>query len=207
MGLDWDPLNRPRPGFEEEFATLVARLHAEGESTDVVDRMNEITEPVFQTLGAPRVGIDPAADDWLRGKVDADKYDQARSRMHGYYVLDLLPECDGFPVYTNYPMSPQLDRYSFRGAFLNDVEDVLGPQLFERAHRYQSAEQLEDYGEQLVALARKLARKERVMEVESRRDPGDFEEGSAESRAHILFAAGRWCLYWARRGHGLAPWF
>jgi hypothetical protein len=34
-----------------------------------------------------------------------------------------------------------------------------------------------------------------------------FEDQTPASHAHILFAAARWGLYRARRGHGLAPWF
>ena len=205
MGLDWDPLPRPKPEHATEFATLLARLQSTGDET-VLDRMNAISTPAFATLGAPRIGIDDAADDWLRTKVAEDDYYETYMKMHGYYVLDLLPPCDGFPVYTNYPTWPKLDRCSFRGSFLNDAREDLGP-LYDEGYRYMSDAQLLDYGERLVACARGFAREHRIMEVELVTGLPSYAAGSLESRAHIMFAAGRWSLYWSRRGHGLAPWF
>ena len=208
MGLDWDPLARPKPEHAEEFAALLARLQATGDET-VLDRMNAISTPPYATLGAPRIGIDDAADDWLRTKVSEDDYYETYMKMHGYYVLDLLPPCDGFPVYTGYPNHPTwpgLDRYSFRGSFLDDARADLGA-LYDEGFRYKSDAQLLDYGERIMACARRFARQHRIMEIELVRNCPDYVHGSAESRAHIMFAAARWCLYWSRRGHGLAPWF
>ncbi len=180
---------------------LLARVQA-GDHT-VLDRMNAISTPVYETLGAPRVGYDDAADEWLRTKVgDDDHYDMCM-KMHGYYVLDLLPACDGFPVYTSSAW-PKLDRTSFRGSVLDGVREVLG-RLFDEAFRFKSAVELEDYGERLMACARRFARRHRVMEIELVRERPDVTAGRAESSAHILFAAARWCLYWSRRGHGLSP--
>ena len=205
MGLDWDPLPRPKPEHAAEFAALLARLQATGDES-VLDRMDVISTPPYATLGAPRVGHDDAADGWLRSHVGDDDFYDMSMKMHGYYVLALLPPCDGFPVYTNYPMWPKLDRYSFRGAFLDDVRAELGA-LHDEAYRYQSAGELEDYGERLLACARRFARTHRIMEIELVRDRPESASDSPRARAHVMFAAARWCLYWARRGHGLAPWF
>ena len=204
VALDWEPLARPKPEHAEEFAALLARLQATGDES-VLDRMNAISTAAFETLGAPRVGFDDAADEWLRAKVGDDDFYDMSMKMHGWYVLDLLPACDGFPFYSSHRGWPKLDRYSFSGSFLMNARDELGALLFE-AFRYMSAEQLEDYGERLLACARRFARERRIMEVELV-DLPDFEKGSPEARAHVMFAGGRWCLYWARRGHGLAPWF
>ena len=205
MGLDWDPLPRPRPEHAAEFAKLLARLQATGDES-VLDRMNAISTPPYATLGAPRVGYDDAADDWLREQVGDDDFYDMSMKMHGYYVLDLLPPCDGFPVYTHYPAWQKLDRYSFRGARLADARAELGA-LYDEAFRYHSAEQLEDYGERLLACARRFAREHRIMEVELVAGLPEYASQSAEARAHVIFSAARWCLYWSRRGHGLAPWF
>ena len=198
MALDWAPLPLPKPGHAEEFAMLLARVKS-GDHT-ALDRLASIATPVFETLGAPRVGYDDEADEWLRTKVGEDDHYEMCMKMQGYYVLDLLPACDGFPVYTSSSW-PKLDRYSFRGAVLDNVRDTLGA-LYHEAFHFKSANELEDYGERLNACARKFARRYRVMEIELVRLP---PAGKAEARAHVIFAAARWCLYWSRRGHGLAP--
>jgi hypothetical protein len=213
MGLDWNPLARPKVGRAEEFAQLFHTLEGGAESDDkekLLERLGEISQPPFELLGAPRVGFDAAADEWLReslrenGKLD--DLERVRESMHGYYVLDLLPPCDGFPIYSNYGAYDGLDRYSFRAKFLDDLEDILGPELYERAYKRMLPAELEEYGNQLLATARAFAESRGVAGIaEGPEPPDDF--GSDESRAHILFAAARWCLYWAKRGHGLDPWF
>jgi hypothetical protein len=195
---DWEPLGRPRPEHAQEFATLLARLQATGDES-VLDRMNAIAIPPWETIGAPRIGIDDAADDWLRARVSEDDLYETSMKMYGYCVLDLLPPCDGFT--TNEPTWPKLDRYVFRGAQLRQVRRELGA-LYEEGQHYKSAGELEDFGERLTTHARRFARTHRVMEVELVRSvPSD----ATGAHAYVLFAAARWCLYWARRGHGLAP--
>lgn len=214
MGLDWSPMAKPRPGFEEEFITIFRALEGEPRSESELqarlDRFREISDPPHTLMGAPRVGYDGAADQWLRERLERagrqGEYDTARKEMHGYYVLDLLPPCDGFPPYSNYGAYEGLDRYSFRGSFLQDVEDVLGPELMAQAHRSMLADELERYGTKLLETARSFARAHGVERVEHE-PPPDGDEGSPASRAHVIFAAAKWCLFWARRGHGLEPWF
>lgn len=203
MGLDWEPLARPRPEHAAEFETLLSHLQATGDES-VLDRMNAISIPPYETLGAPRIGIDDAADEWLRTRVSDDDFYEMCMKMHGYYVLDLLLPCDGFPVYARSPTWPKLDRCTFRGALLADVRDDLGG-LYDEADLYKSADELEDYGERIMARARRLAREHRIMDVEIVTGLPSYEPRSIEARAHIMFAAARWCLYWSRRGHGLAP--
>src|SRR5512140_50841 len=125
MGLDWNPLARPKAGNEAEFDRLFSLLNGKEplyltvfsaffgitspkrKREKRLARFREISEPPFETLGAPRVGFDAAADAWLRARLDAKgkagEFENARRQMHGYYVLDLLPPCDGLPLYTNYP--------------------------------------------------------------------------------------------------------
>src|SRR4029079_13878497 len=108
MGLDWNPLARPKPGFEAEFERLLAidvRELSEAEEAALRERFAEVSGAPFERVGAPRVGYDAAADDWLRDKLrDTNREDQLPERlaaMRGYYVLDLLPESPGFPIYTS----------------------------------------------------------------------------------------------------------
>lgn len=107
-------LPQPKRGYEAEFARLLPLLE-DSDAETLRERFFEIITPVFETLGAPRVGIDEAADEWLRTKVSPARFEEARNRMRGYYVLDLLPSCDGFPLYSNYHAGQEgRDRYSFR---------------------------------------------------------------------------------------------
>lgn len=212
MGLDWNPLARPKDGHEEEFVQLFRTLQEKtpGHNEELLARFHEISLAPFEALGAPRVGFDAAADEWLRESMrEAGRLDElaeAQSAMKGYYVLDLLPPCDGFPVYSSNGAYDGVDRFSFRAKFLDDVEDVLGPDLYQRAYERMLAFELEAYGNQLLAKAREFAASRGIGAAAETAEPPE-EFGTDESRAHILFAAARWCLYWAGRGHGLEPWF
>lgn len=231
MGLDWNPLARPKPGMEGEFERLLAELDSEEvprgkgllgrllgprrlsktEREARLERYNAISDAPYVTLGAPRVGFDAAADAWLRGKLEAkgklSELDEARRAMHGYYALDLLPPCDGFPLYTNYGAYEGLDRYSFRAQFLNDVRDVIGEDLHAQAWNRMLARDLLAYADALEGKARPWAERAGVLDVAQATEAPELREDDAASQAHILFAAIRWCRFWAARGHGLEPWY
>lgn len=200
---------RPKRGHEKEFAKLFRALEKyEPKDGDAkLARFREISEAPFETLGAPRVGFDAAANRWLASRVkDKRKRAKAMESMKGYYVLDLLPECDGFPQYTNYGAYDGIDRYSFRAQFLNDVEEILGKRLMTLAYKRMLADELARYGDALLDKARAFAKREGVSRVEKLREVA-YDETSAESRAHIMFAAARWCRYWSKRRHGLEPYY
>ena len=228
MGLDWNPLARPKAGNEAEFDQLFSLLigkeplyltafsaffgitSPKRKREKRLARLREISDPPFATLGAPRVGFDAPADAWLRAKLEAkgkaDDFENARRQMRGYYVLDLLPPCDGFPLYTNYPLYEGLDRYSFRAQFLNDCRDIIGAELHERAWEQMRAPELAAYADALEAKLHPWAERERVAHVEHAPEPPELAENDPASKAHVLFSAIRWCRFWAARGHGLDPW-
>jgi hypothetical protein len=200
---------RPKRGHEKEFVKLFRALekYEPEEGDEKLARFREISQAPFETLGAPRVGFDKAANAWLAARVkDKRKRAKAMQSMKGYYVLDLLPECDGFPRYTNYGAYEGIDRYSFRAQFLSYAEATLGKRLMARAYERMLADDLMDYGDALLDKARAFAKREGITRVKPQRD-ADYDETSAESRADVMFAAARWCRYWAKRGHGLEPWF
>jgi hypothetical protein len=199
---------RPKRGLDAEFAKLFRAMEkkepVEGDTR--LARWREISEAPFETLGAPRVGFDKAANAWVAKRVTKAKRAKTIEAMKGYYVLDLLPECDGFPQYTNYGAYDGIDRYSFRGQFLSDVEEVLGKRLMTLAYKRMLADELARYGDALLDKARAFAKREGVTRVEKLREVA-YDETSAESRAHIMFAAARWCRFWAKRRHGLEPYY
>jgi len=231
MGLDWNPMARPKPGMEAELERLVAEIDAgavsrgEGlvarllgarrlskqETEARIERFREISEAPYVTLGAPRVGFDPAADAWLRGKLEAGgklaELEQTRAETRGYWVLDLLPPCDGFPLYTNHGAYEGLDRYSFRAQFLDDAREIIGKDLHARAWNKMFARELAAYADALEVKARPWAERAGVIAMATTADAPPFGEDDPASQAHILFSAIRWCRFWSARGHGLEPWF
>lgn len=209
MGLDWNPLARPKAGHEREFERIL-ELDLEALSSQeqrrVIARFQDISEAPYETLNAPRVGVDPAADEWLVQQVTASggSLATAKKHMQGYYVLDLLPENPGLPAYFSSGYDG-VDRYTFRGDFLDDVSDLLGEELFDDAFSTMNAAELKAYGERILAIARAFAAEHGLQHLEAQREPPDDEQASPQARAHVLFAAAHWCLFWSERGHGLEP--
>ncbi|MES2639939.1 MAG: hypothetical protein V4850_10670 [Myxococcota bacterium] len=190
------------------------RLRYSGERDALRARFFELSLAAYTTVGAPIVGHDASADAWILevarrprdGQVPTEEEVVAKVRSFaGYRVLALAPPSDGLPVYCNAILNPHLELVSFRAAFLNDCEDVIGADLLASARRPMSADKLVAYGNALLERVRAWAVAHGVSEMEHRRDPPDDLESPA-GRAHIGFSAAKWCLYWGGRGHGLDPW-
>ena len=224
MGLDWNPMARPKAGFEAEYQSILSLdLDSldEPEQQKYIARFHEISEAAYETLDAPRVGKDTRANEWLVEQVHAsgkleglsaaeveDLIAEEFEDNEGYHVLTLLPPSPGLPVYVPFGDYEGVDRYTFRAKFLDAVSDLLGEELHERAWRRMSPDELNEYGETLLAIGRDYARLHACEALEEQRDPPDTDdEDSPEARAHILFSAGKWCVFWAQRGHGLDPYF
>jgi len=222
VGLDWNPIGKPRPGHEDEFARLFKQLGDLSVNVGWVERLrrrlvgidraalhrrwNEIQVTPYETVGAPRVGESAEADAWALSEY-ANREDQRLSQnefmrqLAGYYVLALVPECDGLPYYSNSPIG-YVERFSFRAQCLRDCEDVIGTSTLEKCYVSCLAPGLEALGNELRAWATSFAKWNSLQHMEFIRE-AQFEEKSAESKAHILFSAARWCEFWSSRGHGL----
>lgn len=230
MGLDWLPTNKPKPGHEEECLAIVRRLdepdrHEEKgflrglfagkpakafDREELISRFKEISIPAYQTLGAPRVGYDEAANEWALRLREARKSDLPEEewlrRLHGYYVLDLASPCDGLPRYTNAPLG-DVEAYSFRAKFLEDCRDIVGDELIERGYLRLLAPELVEYGRTLVDRATAWASENAVDPDAIEPEREDFDPESPEGKVDIVLSAGRWCIYWGERGHMLDPYF
>jgi hypothetical protein len=140
MGLEWEPLPTPKRGHEREFVDLFKKLVSSTGSKreQVAAWFNQIAIPPFETIGAPRIGKDDEANAWLEARLEKSnrlaELPQLLQEMHGYCVLELMPPCDGFPVYSNHKVVEHLDRYSFHAELLAGVHDELGAELCARAH-------------------------------------------------------------------------
>ena len=225
MGLDWNPLGKPKPGYEEEFASIFQQLGESAnwgwfekrrrrrEGTDhegLHKRWDEIQITPHETVGAPQVGSSAEADAWARERYQAleppkPPESEFMQGMKGYYVLALAPPCDGFPYYSNGPLG-YVERFSFRAQFLHDCEDIIPENTFSKCYESCLASGLAVLGQELRACVTSYAGPKNLEHIEFVAG-GDFEEKSPESKVHILYSATRWCEYWSSRGHGLeADW-
>jgi hypothetical protein len=64
VGLDWNPLNKPKPGAEAEFEKVLAKLlsGSRWRQKSRRARFEEISITPYETLGTPRVGSSEQAN-------------------------------------------------------------------------------------------------------------------------------------------------
>jgi hypothetical protein len=181
MGLDWQPLGKPKPGHEAEFEKLFEELFIDQTNDDAMrDRLEQIQISPYETLGVPRVGFDPAADRWAAERYPKRPWKKlfvSRSKfmraLHGYPVMDLVPPNDGLPHYTNGGIGSYCDVFTFRGKFLEYCEDVLDETLLGEAWVSHTAADLMEYGTKLRDRAVAYAEREKVSGVLPLRDLPD----------------------------------
>jgi hypothetical protein len=225
MGLDWNPGNRAKPGFEVEFADMVRRLIADpngASSAALLARYRDISITAFETLGAPVVGRDPEADAWARQwRIDLqteESEEEFLTSMAGFAVLDLVPASDGLPRYSNGSPGGYVEAYSFRAQFLKDSAEELGDLLGE-AYESKLPDEFLEYGRRLLATAENLAHRHGLdpLTLTVPDEIPTFDEFAAgkrapdtvsvEHRIDVIHSAGRWCVFWAERGHILDAYY
>jgi hypothetical protein len=212
MGLDWDPLAKPKPGNEPEFEQLFKELLIlENKDKSLWDRWLEITIDPFETLQAPRIGFDAIADQWIAARYPGRSLKKpflTREKFvkehHGCYVVELLPPNDGLPIYSNGFYRGWVELHSFRAKFLETCQDVLENELIEASWGHYLAADLKDYGQKLHDRAHAFAEKNNLLDVIDRREPPDEQDlDNPAMQAHIVSSAAKWCLFWSERGHGM----
>jgi hypothetical protein len=215
MGLDWQPLSKPKPGHEAEFDELYDEIFdLDNKDASLWERLRAIAISPDETLQAPRVGVDAEADRWAAEKYAKRSWKQLlvsrrkwRKIFHGYYVIDLVPPNDGMPRYTNGGPGSYCAAYTFRAKFFDFCEDMLGEELSGEAWVPHRPAELTEYGTRLRDHAAAFAERERVADVlGQRRLPEsitDWEHPAA--KAHIVNSAARWCLFWGAHGRGMYP--
>jgi hypothetical protein len=208
MGLDWNPGNKAKPGLEAEHEKLVRSIKS-GSVADqeaALARFSEISINAYETLQAPRVGYDAEATQWAK-EIYAQQQPELPEaewleQYKGYYALELLPPCDGLPRYTNAPIT-DVEEFSFRAQFLQDCVDIIGEDLLKSSYELKLPAELMAYGKQLITRAEQHAAQHGL-------DLAQLDEDTAkgiERQLHIVLSAGRWCVFWAERGHMLDPYY
>ncbi len=218
MGLDWRPMGKPKPGFQDRFKQIFMILtDQEGQKLNWLDKLKgrktinknklvhewlSISDTTYETIRAPKVGRDKIADDWIKQKyIESDKSVSEHEFVNhflGYYVIELAEELDGVPVYT----AAGQDENVFRGQFLQDCKELLGEDLLNEAWETKFAEDALNYGHRLMEVADKAATKSGVLYLKTQRMPPDTDEKSIESKVHILYSAAKWLIFYGRNGHG-----
>jgi hypothetical protein len=214
MGLDLVVEGCAKPGHEEEWRRLLERYFAGEELPEKeVTHFQEICIPGYQRIGAPRVGHDSTANQWIletRKAKTPEEVAAVLKEFDGYYAVRLI-KCDGVPAYSNGGLYEGADETSFRGSFLNDCQHVLSKDLLNEAWNHKFPDQAVSYGKTLLAAADaaeagKGPKPRRTvlsrLGLTKEREPVAIAE-----QLDIVRSAGRWYVFWGERGHPIRAWF
>lgn len=219
MGLDWIPMSKPKPGFEERFRQIMRIIKGEEkQNLSLIDKLKGKRLPskdalveewrdnsieAYETIKAPRVGYDATANEWIKEQYEeTDKTISREQFLHdhlGYYVAELAEEQDGVSFYC----SPVSDRTVFRAQFLEDCKDLSGEDLHAQAWVTKFADEALAYANQLMEIANKHAAEHNLLYLKDQQLPPETDnEESMEHKVHILYSAARWLVFYGERGHG-----
>jgi hypothetical protein len=212
MGLDLVVEGCAKPGHETEWRQFLERAFADGQpSAAEIARFNEISIPAYQRLGAPRVGIDAAADTWIIQAQNAQTPEAVEATLKefaGYHVLRLV-KCDGVPTYSNGGFY-DVDETSFRGEFLKSCMSVIDKRMLDDAWEHKFPEAAISYGRALLDAAE-------AAEALPRETPRNFlsrlgltkpaEQTPLTEQLDIVRSAGRWFIFWGEQGHAIRAYF
>ena len=198
MGLDLEPMGRAVAGQEAEWERLMEILYKGGDAPpDHAARLLGVSVPPYADISAPRVGFDAAADAWMiararrAGETKPDAEIIAATK--GYYVVELLlGKSDGVPAYSNSGLY-DVGATSFRGEFLKDCTEFLDTSTITLAWRnFTRPSEAVAYGQRLIAALN--------------RPVGPLSGGAAgglgvQEQRQVIDIAGRWYVFWGRRGN------
>jgi hypothetical protein len=215
MGLDLVVEGCAKLGREKEWRRLLERSFADEELSEAeVAYFKEISIPGYQCIGAPQVGRDSAASEWILDARKANTPEEVAAvlkEFDGYHVVRLV-KCDGVPMYSNGGSYEGADETTSRGAFLNDCRDVLSNDLLKDAWNHKFPEQAVAYGKRLLATADAVEASGRApapgrtllsrLGLSKEREPVAIAE-----QLDIVRSAGRWFVFWGERGHPVRAWF
>lgn len=227
MGLDWNPGNKSKSGFEAEHEAIVRRIidkdyideepssgglfgfFAKSKPDDrptkesLLQRFGEISSSAFETLDAPRIGFDEAANRWAQTYHEENRIDEPLEEwlesVKGLYIVWLVGDCDGVPTYTNGAPGGYVEPFSFRAQFLVDCTQIIGEELLEASYETKTNAQTLAFGKALLQKAADYARQHDLNPDSLETEDPDSEEFKLD----VVLSAGRWCVFWAEKGHFL----
>lgn len=175
-------------------------------------RFDDISDDPGITLNAPVVGKHDQADAWagqavVKGELDAKTQAEALTKFKGLYVFELLPVCDGFPVYSPNIRDKGYDRSSFYGSILEAYEAQIGAELLETMHGPLLGTELAEWAVKLRNWADEFAKTLPTRDIIGNRDFVSDDDGGVETCLHAVDQAARWAAYWSALGHGIEPVF
>jgi hypothetical protein len=215
MGLDLIVEGCAKSGHEGEWRQLLKRSFGDEElSKAELARFLEICIPGYERIGAPRVGYDSAANQWIleaRNAKTPEDVAAVLKEFEGYYVVRLV-ECDGVPKYSHWGLYEGADETSLRGAFLNVCQDVLSKDLLNEAWNHKFPEEAVAFGKALLAAAKAAeaagrAPKQRRTLLSRLGLAKEREPVAIAEQLDIVRASGRWFIFWGERGHPIRAWF
>ncbi|MEO0689879.1 MAG: hypothetical protein AAFY51_06195 [Pseudomonadota bacterium] len=212
MGLDLCVEGRAKSGHEAEWESIVRRSFADEELSDTeIDRFELISEPAYASLNAPRVGTDPAADDWIAAQMaDRMTRDEAIEEYAGYHALALI-ENDGLPKFTHAGLYEGVDETSFRGKWLESCTSILSKKMVEEAWNHRMPDEAVAYGKSLLTAAAD-ARNGKTQPLRKpsllRKLFGSVPESiPLDEQLVVVETAGRWFVFWGSRGHAIRAYY
>lgn len=218
MGLDLRPMGKPKKGFEKRYLEIFKMVTSDtipkpsfwdklkGKKPQTKDELlnewfdNQIT--TYETIKAPMVGRDQEAEEWLNEKYkELEKkpsWEEFLKEYQGFYVIPLAKEQDGVPFY----ISLGQDKNVFRGQFLADCIDLIGEDLVNEAWETKLADDTLAYGNKLMSVANKIAKKNNLEYLKDQKYPPKVDEDHIESKLHIVYSLARWLIFYGKNGHG-----
>lgn len=212
MGLDLCVEGKAKPGFEEEWQSIVRRSFAEEPLTDTeIERFNAISLQGYATLGAPQVGKDPAADNWIATKMAGRmSREEAIAKYDGLFALELV-ESDGLPPYSHAGLYDGVDATSFRGSMLEECTSILGPDVIKAAWEHRMPEAAMAYGQLLLTAASDAVGRDVVEPPQRSIWQKIFGRRESclpiEEQIAVVESAGRWFQFWGGRGHPIRAYY
>ena len=212
MGLDLCVEARANPGHETEWESTVCRFFADEELSDAeLERFRSISQPAYASLGAPRVGSDAIADNWIATQLaDQMSREQAIAEYDGFYALSLI-NSDGLPQFTHAGLYEGVDETSFRGSFLESCVQILSKQLIDEAWNHRMPDEAITYGKALLAAVddarngKTLTPKKPSMFAAFFRSVPD--KLPIDDQLDIVDTAGRWFVFWGNQGHPIRAYY
>ncbi len=215
MGLDLVVEGAAKPGHHDEWLRLLQRSFSDQVLSEAeIARFNEISVRGYENIGAPKVGRDIAADQWILQARRAETPDEKAAilkEFDGYYAVRLV-SCDGVSNYSNGGLYDGVDATSFRGALLEICRDVLTKDMLNKAWSHKLPHEAVAYGKDILALADAAQfagnppkrRRSFLSRIGLAKEP---EPVALAEQLDIVRSAGRWFIFWGERGHPIRAWF